>query len=381
MRILKETHVPDSKYTIAYPRKRIARGAVRLLGRLVLPAAFRIDVVGRENFPRRGPLIVVGNHVAVMEGVLMTVFTPWQVELLGARDIPHERVTEIAIRVFGFIPVRRGHVDRPALSKALEVLEQGGVIGIFPEGGIWDAGAMRAQTGVAWLSYRANTPVLPIGFSGTLGALGAAFKFKRPELQMRIGQPIPAASPPAGQARKAYLQDYATQVVEAIKALLPADDPTRQVRVVDERFELQVAVRGQDGSPESYPADLAIRHATALAKFLHRPAILKIFKSNLRLPIDPLQDLENQHDAGAIVTAIESILGYLRDENPYLLTYRFGPREAEEMEIGLQELLALARWAASSEFSLVVTPMRRYFSPEIGKEIVQVEQGAFRHWR
>ena len=186
---------------------------------------------------------------------------------------------------------------------------------------------------------------------------------------------------PAGQARKAYLQDYATQVVEAIKALLPADDPTRQVRVVDERFELQVAVRGQDGSPERYPADLAIRHATALAKFLHRPAILKIFKSNLRLPIDPLQDLENQHDAGAIVTAIESILGYLRDENPYLLTYRFGPREAEEMEIGLQELLALARWAASSGFSLVVTPMRRYFSPEIGKEIVQVEQGAFRHWR
>jgi 1-acyl-sn-glycerol-3-phosphate acyltransferase len=354
---------------------------VRLLGRLVLPAAFRIDIVGRENFPRRGPLLVVGNHVAVMEAVLMTVFAPWQIELLGARDIPHERMTEIAIRIFGCIPVRRGHVDRPALSKALGVLEQGGVIGVFPEGGIWEAGAMRAQTGVAWLSYRAASPVLPIGFSGTLGALGAALKLRRPKLRMRIGQPIPAADPPAGQARKAYLQEYATQVVEAIKALLPPDDPARQVRVVDERFELQVAVRGQDGSPESYPVGLAIRHATALAKFLHRPAILKIFKSNLCLPIDPLQNLENQHDAGAIARAVEAIMNYLRNENPYLLTYRFGPREAEEMESGLQELLALARWTAKSGFSLTVTPVRRYFSPEIGKEIVQVEQGAFKQWR
>jgi 1-acyl-sn-glycerol-3-phosphate acyltransferase len=371
----------NNGYTIAYPRKRIARGAVRLLGRLVLPAAFKIDIVGQENFPRRGPLLVVGNHVAVMEAALMTVFTPWQIELLGARDIPHERVTEIAIRIFGFIPVRRGHMDRPALNKALEVLAQDGVIGIFPEGGIWDAGAMRAQTGVAWLSYRAANPVLPIGFSGTLGALGAAFRLQRPELQMRVGQPIPAASPPAGQARKAYLQEYATRVVAAIRDLLPADDPAHQVRAVNERFELQVAVQGQDGSPESYPADLTIRHTTALAKLLHRPAVLKIFKVNLHLPIDPLQRLENRHDAGTIVTAVEAIIGYLKDENPYLLTYRFGPREAEEMEFGLQELLTLARWAAASEFSLVVTPIRRYFSPEIGEEVVQIEQGEFRHWR
>jgi 1-acyl-sn-glycerol-3-phosphate acyltransferase len=379
--MLKEAHMADRTYTITYPRKRIARGVLRLLGRLVLPAAFRIDIVGQDNFPMRGPLLVVGNHVAVMEAVLMTVFTPWQVELLGARDIPHERVTEIAIRLYGFIPLHRGHMDRPALTKAVEVLEQGGVIGIFPEGGIWDAGAMRAQTGVAWLSYRANTPVLPIGFSGTLGALGAAFRLQRPALQMRIGQPIPAASPPAGQARKAYLQEYATQVVAAIKALLPPDDPSHRVRVVDERFELRVAAQGPDGSPESYSDGLAIRHATALAKLLHRPAVLKIFKVNLRLPIDPLQDLQHQHDAGAIVTAVEAILGYLRDENPYLLTYRFGPREAEEMEFGLQELLALARWAAGSGFSLVVTPIRRYFSPERGEEVVQIEQGEFRHWR
>ena len=95
----------------------------------------------------------------------------------------------------------------------------------------------------------------------------------------------------------------------------------------------------------------------------------------------PLQDLQNRHDPGAIAKAVDAITRYLKDENPYLLTYRFGPREAEEMAAGLQELLALAQWAARAGFSLAVTPIRRYFSPQMGKEIAQIEQGTFKHWR
>jgi hypothetical protein len=56
---------------ITFPHKVIARGVVRTLGRLLLPVAFRIRVTGRENFPKRGPLLVVENHTAAMEAVLM----------------------------------------------------------------------------------------------------------------------------------------------------------------------------------------------------------------------------------------------------------------------------------------------------------------------
>jgi 1-acyl-sn-glycerol-3-phosphate acyltransferase len=341
--------------------------------------AFRVEIIGRENFPRSGPLLVVGNHTAAMEAVLMVIYPPWQVEVLGSVDVPHEKITQAAASIYKFIPVNRGHFDRTALVKSLDVLRQGGVLVVFPEGGIWDAGRMRAHTGVAWLSYRANAPVLPIGFSGTTGALEAALRLKRPQLTMHVGQSMPAARLPEEQSRKAYFEAFATDVVEAIRALLPPDDPARRSRIVDERFELQVSVQANDGSPQTYPSDLAIQHATALAKFLHRPAILKIFTSNLSFPTRPLQDLDRERDPERIAGAVRAILNYLHADNPYLLTYRFGPQEAEAMRLGLGELLALAKWASGSGLGLRVTPIRRYSSPG-GEEVVQVKQGTFEEW-
>jgi 1-acyl-sn-glycerol-3-phosphate acyltransferase len=369
----------EDEHTIVYPRRRVVRALLRLLGRSILSLAFRIEISGRENFPSGGPLLLCGNHTAAMEAVLMVIYPPWQVEILGSVDVPHERITQVTSSLHGFIPVNRGHFDRAALLKSLDVLRQGGILAIFPEGGIWDAGHMHAHTGVAWLSYRANAPVLPIGFSGTTGALGAALKLKRPRLTMHVGQLIPAARLPEGQSRKAYFKAFATHVVEAIKALLPADDPTLQPRIFDERFQLCVAVKASDGSPETYPDDLAIRHPAALAKFLHRPAILKIFTSNLNLPTEPLQNLDCEPDPETIAEAVRAMLNYLYGDNPYLLTYRFGSQEAEAMRLGLEELLALARWASGSGFQLTLAPIRRYTSAD-GEEVVQVRQGTFEEW-
>jgi 1-acyl-sn-glycerol-3-phosphate acyltransferase len=117
---------------IPYPRKRLARGMMRRLGRMILPLFFRIQIRGKENFPATGPLIVVGNHSAIMEVVMLFVFTPWQVEILGGGDVPHETITDMMARIVGYIPYQRGQMDRPALKRALGVLQQGGVLGIFP---------------------------------------------------------------------------------------------------------------------------------------------------------------------------------------------------------------------------------------------------------
>jgi len=368
------------RYTIPYPRRRVARSITRMAGRLVLPIAFRIHVSGTHTFPKTGPLLVVGNHVAVMEAVLMAVYTPWQVEALGAADVPHEKVSEVAMRFYGFIPVRRGHVDRPALSKALDVLRQGGVIGIFPEGGIWEAGKMRPQTGVAWLSYRGGVPVLPIGFGGTAGALGAALRLRRPKLTMKVGELLPAASPRAGMARREYLEKYATEVMEAVDALVPAEERRQPSGIDGERFELEVKVRGAGGGWESLAEGVEIEHEAGLARLLHSPGILKVFRKNLRMEVGALQDMASADNPRAIADAAASVLGYLEGENPFFLVYRFGPREAAEMQAGLEELLELAKWAAQSGYSLMVKPIRRYYSVGEGREIVQTRQGRFEDW-
>jgi 1-acyl-sn-glycerol-3-phosphate acyltransferase len=358
----------------------LARGIARVGGRLLLPLFFRIRRTGLENFPSEGPLLVVGNHVAVMEAVLMAVYTPWQVEVMGAADIPHERISDVMMRFFGFIPVRRGHVDRPALGKALSVLSKGGVIGVFPEGGIWEAGKMRPQTGVAWLSYRGQAPVLPIGFGGTLGAMGDAMRLRRPELTMNVGQPLPPAQLCEDMPRRACLEQYAVQVMEAVNALVPEEDIEELPKVVDECFELRVELEAPDGAVTEPPAEQQIRHRAALAKFLHSPGILKVFDENLDMDVRALQNVARAERPRQIAQAVVSVLGYLTNENPYFLTYRFGPQTAEEMQLGLEELLALARWADREGRSLHIVPVRRYYSPEQGKEIVQTEQGRFEDW-
>jgi len=362
-----------------YPRRRFLRGLSRWLGRIILPIFFRIEFRGMENFPRKGPVLVVANHVAVMEAVLMTVYTPWQVELIGGSDIPNEFFIGIIIRSYGFIPVRRGRMERSALKHAVDVLNQEGVIGLFPEGGTWNIGRMRPQTGVAWLSNQGNAPVVPIGFGGLQGALGAAARFKRPRLVMNVGKPLPPADIPVGTAKKNALESYSQQVINAIHQLVPEEE-RRQVTIENERFELEATV-GHNGSGwENPPAELRIDHPSGLSRFLHNGVILKVYQKNLNRDVTALQEIAHTQDPAEIAAAADRVLDYLENENPYLLTYRFGGPEADNMRKGVEELRELARWAEKTDHNLKIVPIRKYYSLIEQREVVQTEQERFENW-
>lgn len=362
-----------------YPRRILLRWLIQTLGRTLLPVFFKVKVIGKENFPKTGPLIVVGNHVAAMEAVLMVVYTPWQVEMVGAADIPNELITEIASRVYGFIPINRGHIDRSALTKALDVLSQGGIIGIFPEGGIWESGAMKAQTGVSWLSYRGNAEVLPIAFSGTAGAMNNALRLKRPELSMVIGKPIPAASMHVGKSRKESYTEFASGVLRAIRSQLLEQDQVEN-QVINECYKLELVIKGTDGRVLQIPEELNLKNPAAIAKFLQVPTILKILKNNLRMNVGSLQALHLETNPNTIAESIFSILAYLDAENPYLLIYRFGPKEGRAMQDGLAELHRLLTWASLNNFSAYIKPIHQYTDVNTGQEITRTTQGSFERW-
>jgi 1-acyl-sn-glycerol-3-phosphate acyltransferase len=365
--------------TVAYPRRSLIRHSARAFFRMLMPLAYKLDIKGQEKFPKDGPLLVVANHVAVMEAVLMAAYSPRVVELLGASDIPNDKINDIVMNAYGFIPVNRGHMDTGAMKSALGVLNQGGVIGLFPEGGTWAAGRMKPQIGVAWLSLHGNAAVVPIGFGGLAGALGQGLRLKRPPLSMNVGEPIPAAKIPPGRNRKEYLAEYATRVLKAITELVPAED--RQVVTIEnERFESEVQVRCGGETWQSPPAELMIQHHTGLAHFLHSPVILKVYQKNLQRDVTALQDIALHHNPQAIADAVKRVLDYLENENAFFLSYRFGHEEAGNMKAGLEELLALAQWAIQSNHELKIVPFRRYYSLEQKKEIVQTKQDRYDHW-
>ena len=199
----------DQTYQLLYPRKRLARFFVRLVGRTFLPLLFKVMITGKENFPSQGPLFVVGNHTAAMEAVMLNVYSRRPIEMLSAADMPAEKITDVVSKIYGVIPLHRGSYDRAALTKALDVLKQGGFIGLFPEGGVWQEGKKKALPGIAWLSAQSGAPVLPIGFNDTTGAMAASMQFKRPKLTMHVGRVMSPAQIPPDTPRKVYLQEYA----------------------------------------------------------------------------------------------------------------------------------------------------------------------------
>lgn len=361
---------------VRYPRRVVWRFIMRFLGYGLLRLLTRVRISGYENMPRRGPVILVGNHVAMLEAAMMVVCSPFQVELIGNGDIPFDRRYGWAVHAWGYIPIQRGAMDREALTVALEVLKQGGVVGIFPEGGIWESSAKKSKTGVSWLSYQSGAPVLPIGFGGIDGALGAAFKLKRPEVTMNIGQLIPAIDPDAsGKPRKVALEDAASYIMSRVDALIPEADKKRWRRIYDERFELHLQVQTADGQVADLPADLQITRPEMLSKFFHRPLLLDVFARNLKLPVQALQALDTEHDAEQLAAAADVVLGYLKD-NPYFLTYRFGYDEGGAMEQGLRQLSAIGHWAGKQGKHLVVKPIRRFRQRGKDEEFVEEKPGS-----
>jgi 1-acyl-sn-glycerol-3-phosphate acyltransferase len=360
---------------IQYPRRRFLRKSIRFVGRALTGLLTRLTITGRENLPTRGPLIVVGNHVAMLEAALMVLYTPWEIELMAAGEIPLDPRYAPFANTYGYIPVRRGAMDRQAMNQALGVLRQGGVIGMFPEGGIWESAFKRARTGVAWLSYHATAPIVPVGFGGIDGALTAALKFERPRLSMNIGAVMPPIQGQGDKPLKVILEEGARAVMSQVEALVPEEDKRRWNRIQDERFELELSVYRRDGTPVELPDNLTLSRPEMLSKFFHRPLLLDVMSRNLELPVQALQRLDAENDPQRLADAAQVALGYL-DQNPHFLSYRFGYEQGSGMKTGLLELRDIGRWAQERGYRLMVTPIRRYRRRGSDEEIVEGKPGS-----
>ncbi|MEZ4669135.1 MAG: lysophospholipid acyltransferase family protein [Anaerolineae bacterium] len=373
---MNSTSEPARTVAFRYPRRVIVRSVLRVLGRIAMRFLTRPTVTGAENFPQSGPVILVGNHVAMLEAVMMVLYAPYLVELIGTGEIPLDPRYSWAVDWFGYIPIRRGAMDREALTAALDVLKQGGVVGIFPEGGIWESAAKKGKSGVAWLSYQSGAPVVPIGFGGIDGALKAAFNLKRPAVTMNVGHTIAAINGETdGKARKTALEEAAAYIMGQVDGLIPEADKKRWRRVYDERFELQLVVQNHGGEVVGIPPELTVKRPDMLAKFFHRPLMLDVFVRNLKLPVQALQTLDTEHDSQKLAQAADVILNYLKT-NPHFLTYRFGYDEGGAMEAGLRELRDIGYWAEKEDLKMIITPIRRFRQRGQEGEFVEMNPGS-----
>ena len=362
----------ENLFPVKYPRRVLIRKAMTTLGKVLLTLLAKVEIHGKQRLPKSGPMILAGNHAAVLEAVMMAVYSPGIVEFIGNGDIPFDPNYAFIVKAYDLIPVNRGNLDRQSLKTALSILEQGGILGIFPEGGIWDAGQMGAQIGAAWLSYRAQIPVIPIGFGGIQDGLQKAFKFKRPKLVMNVGEVIPPVTLGAEDiSMKASLEKSANLILEKIKALVPEEDLRALHRKADESYRLKVSVFTGVLEPAlSLPEHLRVKHGAAYARFLYNPTMIDVLVRNLHLPLHPLALVENQSDLDPLITAWDAILDYLKI-NPGYFTYRFGMEEGLAAQTAIKELRQLAVWVQENGYTLTLQPLHAYRNLNTGAEVIE----------
>ena len=340
---------PDDDAT-HYPRRTFVRGAARLASLLIASTLTRTTVAGKEKFPNRGPLILAGNHVGLIEPLLMIAYAPYNIEFLAAGDIPIDPRFSWLANLYGVIPINRGNIDTRALRSAVEVLKQGGVLGIFPEGGIWDPFGMKARSGLAWLSYAGNAPILPVGFGGMVGAFEKVITLKRPRLTMRAGDLIPPLHPERKDlTRRQAFEREAAKVMDAIMALLPEED---RILASGDQPVVILTVTFSDMPPASAGLDdhLSPEERRSLGVLLSNAVLMDVLQRNLRLPVTPLRRLGQWQPASSVGAAANSVLNYLDGTNPGLLTYRFGMEEGQAMKNALIHLAIMGRAAGEMGF-------------------------------
>ncbi len=173
-----------------YVPRAIGPGWGRWLGRFFARVIWNTRVVGKDRVPRRGPVIVVGNHAGWADGPLMIGCTPRGTHIMVKVEIFRSAIGWL-FRMTGQISVDRRN-GRPALATALALLKEGRVVGIFPEGSRGRGDASSSRAGAAWLAVNSGATVVPVAMLGTRRTgerVGTVPGFRR-RLYVEYGAPI-----------------------------------------------------------------------------------------------------------------------------------------------------------------------------------------------
>lgn len=201
---------------------RIIRGFLLVLAKLLV--GLRIE--GAQNVPKDGGVLLVSNHVSNGDPVLVSIACPRPAHFMAKKELFDVPVLGWAMRKFGEFPVDRGNADRAAIRRSLATLEQGVVLGMFPEGTRSKTGALKpALAGAGLIALRGGAPIVPVAVIGTeriplLGSksLGASWRGFR-GARIIFGEPFVI---PAQIDGKRVTSDQATEMMmRRIAAMLP----------------------------------------------------------------------------------------------------------------------------------------------------------------
>jgi 1-acyl-sn-glycerol-3-phosphate acyltransferase len=200
---------------------------VKAVIRLLLPTQMRLRVAGAARCPATGALIIVANHLGLLDPIVVAALVRRRVHILAKAELFEWPVLGGIARGCGVVPVRRGASDREALRTLVDVLRAGECVLLMPEGTYpkapLPAAMLRAKTGAAFLAAHTRALVLPVAVTGTerVWSPRRGWRFGQcPRVTITYGEPYAPDMAAAGGAKAAF-QAVADDMGQRIAALLP----------------------------------------------------------------------------------------------------------------------------------------------------------------
>ena len=144
---------------------------------------FPTKVIGVENVPADGPVLICSNHVSMVDPVLIGISFKRQITFIAKKELFGTKFTNWFLTNLGMVPVDRGASDLAAMRVCIEALNEGRLLGIFPQGHRYKQDENREiQSGAAMMALRSKAVVVPVHVSAPMKA------FKK--TTVRFGKPV-----------------------------------------------------------------------------------------------------------------------------------------------------------------------------------------------
>ena len=198
--------------------RKFSHGLVKFVSWLYL----RVTTEGMSDIPRKGPFLIVINHLGDADIAALISALPFTPDALAKIELYDLPILGRLMDWYGVIWLHRGRPDKRALRAALDGLADGRIIVIAPEGRYSLTGALEEGTnGAALLAYKSGAPILPIVLTGTENenVYGHMKKWRRAPVHIRVGKMFRLAE--QASARREAMSEGTSQIMAALADLLP----------------------------------------------------------------------------------------------------------------------------------------------------------------
>ena len=178
---------------------------------------YRARAIGVENVPTSGPVILAPNHFSQWDHFFAAVYLQRKVQFMAKSQLFKNPAIKYIFKHGGVFPVRRGHHDDEAFVTANAILDRGGTMLMYAEGGRSRSGDLgQPKRGIGKIALESGVPVIPVSIHGSAHVRGWR-RLRFPKVTIQYGEPLtfPVQADPTREEQ----QRVANQIFDRVRAM------------------------------------------------------------------------------------------------------------------------------------------------------------------